>query len=352
MKIAITVDPDIPVPPPFYGGIERIVSMLIDEYIDLGHEITLFAHRDSVTKAKLIPYKRKSSSPKFDTLMNMVLISKEIYSGKFDIIHSFSRLAYLTLLLPLSIPKIMSYQRQPTISQIIKALKISYKRSLSFTGCSNYISYQIKPYAATSTVYNGFPEDTYQLSENIEEDAPLVFLGRIEPIKGTHHAIKIALGSRKNLIIAGNIPTEYQTYYQNSIAPYIDNKQIFYIGAVNDIQKARILKSAIALLMPIDWDEPFGIVMVEAMACGTPVIALARGAAPEIVKNGTTGYLCKNIDECIEKVAIVGQLNRAFIREEAVIRFGSKIIANNYLDLYEKCISQAKVKKHPNGLKL
>ncbi|MDB5014376.1 MAG: glycosyltransferase family 4 protein [Daejeonella sp.] len=340
MKIALTADPEIPVPPLLYGGIERIIAMLVDEYLAAGHEVTLFAHEDSVSNANLIPYKGKTSELHFDTLKNIHLITKEIYKGDYDILHSFSRLAYLTFVLPFKLPKIMSYQREPTPSQIKKARKLSYKQSLTFTGCSNFISNQIKPYAQVNTIYNGFPESNYQLSPTISKESPLVFLGRLEPIKGPHHAIDIALRSNKKLIIAGNIPTDHQKYFDEKIKPYIDDRQICYIGPVNDVEKSKLLSKALAFLMPIEWDEPFGIVMVEAMACGTPVIALSRGAIPEIIKHGVTGFICNSIEQCIEVLSQVYSLDRSVIRQDALTRFSSKVIAHNYLQLYKTVVNR------------
>ena len=340
MNIAITVDPEIPVPPLHYGGIERIVAMLIDEYILLGHQVTVFAHESSTTKANLISYPGQSSQSKVDTFRNMQTISAKIYKGNFDILHSFSRLAYMSFILPFKLPKIMSYQRKPTPSQIRLAQKMAYKNSLCFTGCSDFIRDQISPYGDAITVYNGFPDNTYSLKATVEKDAPLVFLGRLEPVKGPHTAIEIAMRSGKKLIIAGNIPAEYQSYFNNKIAPFIDDRQIFFIGPVNDKEKAELLKNAYAFLMPIEWDEPFGIVMAEAMACGTPVIALAHGAATEIITQGVTGYLCESVDECVQKVSIADQLDRRLIHEMAIERFSAKVIAQNYLQLYRERMSE------------
>jgi glycosyltransferase involved in cell wall biosynthesis len=340
MKIAITVDPELPVPPLHYGGIERIVSMLIDEYSAEGHEIALFAHGNSTSKATLFAYSGTNSRSKIDTIKNINCISREVYKGKFDILHSFSRLAYLSLVLPLRLPKIMSYQRRPTPSQIRRAEQLSHKGSLIFTGCSDFITRQVVPFAKAFTVYNGFPTETYHnYSTQVSDDAPLVFLGRIEPVKGTHHAIDIAKKANKPLVIAGNIPPKHQSYFDEMILPAIDGRNVIYLGAVDDTQKADLLNNALALLMPIEWDEPFGIVMVEAMACGTPVIALDRGAASEVIDQGLTGYHCKNISECIEKVVIVNQLNRTLVRRQAMLRFSSKVIAQNYLTLYRDIIN-------------
>ena len=339
MRIAITVDPEIPVPPLYYGGIERIVSMLVNEFTLLGHEVTLFANESSVTPALLKFYPGKSSRSKIDTIRNMHLLSTEIYNGDFDLLHSFSRLAYLTFILPFSLPKIMSYQRRPTVSQIKKANKLAYKDSLIFTGCSDFISNQIKPYGLARTIYNGFAPEIYEFSESVSLQAPLVFLGRIEPAKGTHLAIEIALKSNKKLIIAGNIPAEYQSYFSEKIAPHINNEQIRYIGQIDDTEKSELLSKALAFLMPIEWDEPFGIVMIEAMACGTPVIGLNRGAVSEVVKDGVSGFICSNIDECVKSVSEVSKLDRNEVRQEALSNFSSKVIAQRYLELYQERIS-------------
>lgn len=335
LKIAITTDPEIPVPPVYYGGIERMVYMLAQEYILAGHEVTVFAHPDSKIDGKLVPYPGKKSRGILNTLKNMSLITQKVHIGNFDILHSFSRLAYSAFLLPCSIPKIMSYQRRATKSQIVKAQKLAKKGSLIFTGCSNHITQQISSYAQAHTIYNGFQSTKFEYNEHITDDAPLVFLGRIEPIKGAHHAIEIARKANKKLIIAGNIPLKYQEYFNNRISPFINNRQISYIGAVNDEQKSHLLKQALAFLMPIEWDEPFGIVMVEAMACGTPVIAFPKGAVPEIVEDGVTGYMVNNVEEAVEKVAKIHLLDRRIVRQEALNRFDSKVIAKNYLDLYK-----------------
>jgi len=332
MKILITADPYIPVPPKLYGGIERVLDMLINEYVKSGHEVTLIAHPDSIpnSSSRFIPYQSKEES----ILKNSLLIAKTHFKYKFDVIHSFSRLLYLLPLLPLSVPKIMSYQREPTISQIKKSVLLAKKNSLVFTGCSNYISNQIKPFATSYTVYNGVPIDLFKFNETVHQDAPLVFLGRIEEIKGTHIAIELALKTNNKLIIAGNIPTEYQAYFDEKVKPFL-NEQIQYIGPVNDVQKNILLQNAKAFLMPILWNEPFGIVMAEALACGTPVIGFNRGSVPEVVENAKTGFVCNDVNEMIDAINKVHTLSRLNAREAAVSRFSDKVISTNYLELYK-----------------
>lgn len=334
MKIAIVADPMIPVPPTFYGGIERIIDMLIKGLISNGVEVSLFAHRNSETDAILYPYLTDNNNG-INGLKNALLINKVLLQNKHDLIHSFGRLAYLLPQLPLGIPKLMSYQREPTLSQIKKAFKLSKKHTLFFTGCSNYISDQIKPYVPTYTVYNGVDLGDYHFCNDVKADNPLVFLGRIEPIKGTHIAIEIAKKTNKKLLIAGNVPSEYLGYFESEVKPYL-NEQIVYIGPVNDTQKNELLGNALALLMPIQWNEPFGIVMAEAMACGTPVIGFRKGSVSEVVQHGVNGFICDHIDQMVEAVAQIEHINRKDVRKICEVRFSAKTIVESYLDVYQK----------------
>ncbi|MBB2144094.1 glycosyltransferase [Pedobacter sp. LMG 31464] len=336
MRIAITADPFIPVPPLNYGGIERIIYLLVEGLIENGHEVILVAHPDSNVSSELIIYS-KSKSSLLLPLKNVHAINK-LKKWKPDLIHSFSRLAYLIPFTLSKVPKIMSYQREPTLSQIKKAVKISSKNSLFFTGCSNYISNQIKPFASATTVYNCVNTRYYQFKENCKHDAPLVFLGRIEPIKGTHTAIKAAIATQKKLIIAGNIPSEYQGYFDTEIKPHL-SQSIQYVGEVNDQQKNEILGNSCALLMPIDWNEPFGIVTIEAMACGTPVIGHVKGALPEIINHGVNGFLANNFDELCNYIHQIDQISRAAVRSSVEEKFSSEKIINDYISLYRQIIS-------------
>lgn len=339
LNIALIADPEIPVPPLLYGGIERIIDSLITGLQLKGHHVSLFAHPDSKTTAdKQFDYPLQSQSIA-GLLVNTLTVSRLLLS-KPDVIHSFGRLAYLSALLPTRVPKIMSYQREPTISQINKAMKIAASNSLMFTGCSNYITNQITPFAPAATVYNSVSINDYAFSDDIKVDAPLVFLGRIEPIKGTHNAIHIAKQTNKNLIIAGNIPAYAQAYFDEKIAPHIDGEQIKYIGAVNDVQKNNLLGNALAFLMPIEWNEPFGIVMAEALACGTPVIALKGGSTTEVVKKGVNGFICDNIEQMINAVQNINTIKRKACREDAEKRFSSEEMTTQYEQLYLNMINK------------
>ncbi|MCY1523239.1 Spore coat protein SA [compost metagenome] len=288
----------------------------------------------------MFAYSGKTSHRLADIAKNTLLINKELFKGNYDIIHSFGRLLYLLPQLPLSIPKIMSYQREPTLSQIKRASKIAKRNTLSFTGCSAYISNQIAPYAPAYPIFNGVNLSVYDFKKEVDTDASLVFLGRIEPIKGTHIAIQVAKKTGKRLIIAGNIPAEYQGYFDTEIKSEL-NDRITYMGPVNDQQKNALLGSALAFLMPIQWNEPFGIVMAEAMACGTPVIGFNRGSVPEVVINDYNGYRCDTIEQMIDCVLKIENIDRKQVRKDAEERFSSKVIIDQYLNLYQKLIDQS-----------
>jgi glycosyltransferase involved in cell wall biosynthesis len=339
LHIAIVADPEIPVPPVLYGGIERIINSLIIELKQMGHRVSLFAHPDSKTIANE-QYSYPSAQQSITGLLGNTLSVSRLLFSRPDVIHSFGRLAYLSALLPTSIPKIMSYQREPTLSQIQKSVKLAAKGSLMFTGCSNYITNQITPFAPAETVYNSVSMDDYTFCSEVKDDAPLVFLGRIEQIKGTHHAITIAKQTNKKLVIAGNIPDYAQAYFNEQIKPFIDGEQITYIGPINDEQKNKLLGSTAAFLMPIEWNEPFGIVMAEALACGTPIVALKGGSTTEVVINGNNGFLCNDVNEMVTAVQNINSINRKNCRDDAEKRFSSTVMASAYESLYLKMINK------------
>lgn len=337
MKILLTCDPEIPVPPGLYGGIERIVEGLIHAFVQKGHAVTLCANAASEVPCRLVAWQGFKSQNAVDIMRNMITLTALVSKEKFDIIHSFSRLAYMLPVMPFSIPKLMSYQREPSLSQISKAVKLSKKDSLWFTGCSDYITNKIKTVAKAETIYNFIAIDKYNFTKTVAEDAPLVFLGRIEDIKGTHIAIEVAKKTNKRLIIAGNVPDSKKDYFEEKIKPKL-SECIIYAGPVNDEQKNEILGKASALLMPVQWNEPFGIVMAEAMACGTPVIGFPYGAIPEIIQDGVNGFICENADEMAEKVSMISKIERKKVREIAEGKFSDKTIPGQYLALYAAMI--------------
>jgi len=333
MHIALTVDPEIPVPPRLYGGIERIVDMLARGLEDRGHEVTLFAHPGSDTAGELRPYPGRRSRPPWDTLRNTLHVGRLAFNAP-DVVHSFGRLAYLTPLLPLGLPKIMSYQRHVATSRVRWAMRLARGNSMMFTGCSDHITAEIQPHAPARTVYNGVPLHTYDFVSSVGEEAPLLFLGRIARIKGTHRAVEVAQQSGRRLLIAGNVPDEEADYFDQHVSPHLDGDQVRHVGPVNDDEKNRLLGRAATLLMPIEWDEPFGIVMAEAMACGTPVIGTRRGAIPEVVTQGETGFVCEDTQEMVEAVGRIDELSRAACRQRCEEHFSDRAIVDAYERLY------------------
>jgi glycosyltransferase involved in cell wall biosynthesis len=333
LRIAMTADPELPVPPRFYGGIERIIDLLVRGLRARGHEVTLFAHADSTTNAQIVGYRRRSSHSLFDTARNSTLIARNVYLGNYDILHSFSRLAYLLPLMPLGLPKLMTYQRQITRRSVALAHALS-RGSLQFSAISRKMMAPVQDIGVWHLVYNGVPMEAFRFSANVAADAPLVFLGRIEHIKGTHLAIEIARRAGVPLVIAGNIPSEHQGYFDKNVKPWIDGSSVKYIGSVDDRQKNELLSQARALLMPILWEEPFGIVMAESLACGTPVVGFSRGSVPEVVEDGVTGFVRENIDDLIEAVVKINKISRANCRSSAEQKFSNDVVVERYLDIY------------------
>ena len=346
LRILMTVDPEIPVPPSYYGGIERIVYLLICALTTRGHEVHLFAHPESKTPAKLICYRGKRSGSLVDTALNALQIRNYIGKmGKVDIIHSFSRLAYLSLLMKTSIPKIQSYQRHITQRSIFLGTILGGE-TLTFTACSKYCA-STANFSDTQLIIipNGVPLAKYRFNANVPSDAPLVFLGRLERIKGAHTAIEVAKKSGRRLIIAGNhdaFGANYR-YFIDEVLPQCDGKMIQYVGQVNDIQKNELLGNSAALLFPVEWDEPFGIVMVEALACGTPVIAFGRGAVGEVIKHRETGFICNTIDEMVDAVRNITFIERLGCRTLTEKYFSDTVIVEKYEQLYNSCIKKEKL---------
>jgi glycosyltransferase involved in cell wall biosynthesis len=340
LRIALTADPELPVPPRHYGGIERVVDMLARGLVSRKHEVTLFAHSDSTAAGRRVPWPGGSSCSVTDTARNAATLAEQVIRGDFDIIHSFSRLAYLAPLLPLSIPKLMTYQRAVSRRSVQLGHRLS-RGSLWFSAISHSMTHRVADVGTWRVVFNGVPLGGYDFQSDPGPDAPLVFLGRIEAIKGPHLAIEIAKRSGRPLIIAGNVPPEHRDFFDIEIAPHLDGS-IKYVGPVDDKQKNRLLGQAGALLMPVLWDEPFGIVMAEAMACGTPVIGLSRGAVPEVVDHGATGFVANDVDGLVAAVGHIGKIDRAACRARVERLFSDSAVTDAYLGVYAEMLSSRK----------
>jgi glycosyltransferase involved in cell wall biosynthesis len=266
------------------------------------------------------------------------------------VIHSFGRLAALLPVLPRrTLPKIQTYQRDAVPwAGVGRAVRLAGP-SIVFTGCSTSV-YRREPTdvrhgeanAEWKTVFNGVDTDRYIAVRHVDSEAPLIFLGRIERIKGTHNAIAIARRAGRRLIIAGVHDTSgvHADYFTREIQPHVDGSQVCYVGPVDDEAKNRWLGESAALLMPIEWEEPFGIVMAEALACGTPVIGFPRGSVPEVVRDGVNGYIRDSVESAAAAVRTLDRLDRRIIRADCETRFSGRAIVDQYERIYTEMRSR------------
>ena len=339
MKILLVMDPGILVPPKGYGGHERLVYMFAKEYHEMGHEVHLLVTEgSSVPGCTIHPFGKEGfPQTKKEARAAIPVAWKFLWKhrNQFDLVHNFGRLIYLLPILNHPVKKIMTYGREISRRNIRMINKFPSK-NIVFTGCSRDLISRGGVAGRWETVYNAIDFKKYTLNDKTAEDAPLMFLGRIEKVKGCHIAIKIAQETGHKLIIAGNISPlpEEQAYFKQEIEPFIDNDNIIYVGQVNDEQKSRYLGQSKALLFAIEWNEPFGMVMVESMACGTPVIGFKRGSVNEVIDEGLTGLKVDTARQMTEAVKNISKIERSNCRKIAQSRFDVNVIAKKYLMLF------------------
>ena len=332
------MDPGILVPPKGYGGHERLVYMFAKEYHRQGHEVHLLVTTGSKVEGCTVHDFGKEGFPpaKKDARKAIPTAWKFLWKhrNEFDLVHNFGRLIYLLPILNHPIKKIMTYGREIS-SRNIQLINKLPNKNIVFTGCSSDLISRCDTAGRWETVYNAIEFNKYTLQKDLPDDATLMFLGRIESIKGCHTAIEAAKETGHTLIIAGNVsplPHE-QEYFKREVEPHIDGKQIIHLGQVNDEQKNHYLGKSKALLFPIEWNEPFGMVMAEAMACGTPVIGFKRGSVPEVVTDGVTGYVVTNKEEMKLAIAKLPEIDREKCREKGFSQFDVSVVATRYLNL-------------------
>jgi glycosyltransferase involved in cell wall biosynthesis len=332
------------IPPACYGGTERVVATLTSELCALGHDVTLYASGDSSTRARLVPLVERAiwhTGENVDAnalhVAELARVTRE--AGDYDVIHShldyqgfqFARVSPTpfvhTLHGRLDLPEHQHIYREFPDAAVV-SISNSQRRPIR---AANWIA----------TVYNGIDPDLFPFGDGA--GGYLAFIGRISPEKGVADAIDLAQRLEMPLKIAARMPLEATDnpwvaqdweYYKAEVKPRLNSSMVEFIGEVGDRDKGELLKDAHALLFPIRWPEPFGLVMVEAMACGTPVIARNVGSAPEILQHGRTGFLCDTVDEMIAACRSIDQLSRSACRDDVVSRFSARAMAQGYLRAY------------------
>ncbi len=325
------------VPPKLYGGTERVVASLTEEMVAMGHDVTLFASGNSVTSATLAPMREQALrlDPSVrDWIAIYYRMVELIYRRKdeFDVLHFHIDYFPLSLFSRQKVPFLTTLHGRLDLPEYVDAYRTF--AATPFVSISDSQRRPIPHLNWVRTVLHGIPSDLLK-PQPVKQDYA-AFLGRISPEKGVDRAIRIAGRAGMKLKIAAKVDNADKEYYDTLIKPLIrDNPDVEFIGEISDAQKPGFLSGADALIFPIDWPEPFGLVMIEAMACGTPVIAFNCGSVPEVVDHGVTGFIVDDIDGAVAAVGKVHTLSRARVRATFDRRFTARRMAEDYIDVYE-----------------
>ena len=347
MRIAQVAPLQVAVPPCGYGGTERVVHTLTEELVRSGHDVTLFATGDSRTSARLVPMAPHAFNfdPSGDILGYHLAMLEEVYdqASSFDVIHS--HLDYLTL--PFT-------QRASTPTLLTLHDKLSRpggRRMYTRYRMGNYVSISdsqrvdLPGLNFVATIHHGVEVDNFPFVA--EPGHYLAFVGRMSPEKRPDVAIQVAKRTGIPLKIAAKVDAHEEPYFRERILPLLEDPLIEWLGQVDEQQKRELMAHALALLLPIDWPEPFGMVFIEALACGTPVLTCRKGAAPELLEDGITGFSGNDVGELAQAASAVASVSRRGCRAYARQRFGSTLMAMRYVDVYERLQG---VERHPNIL--
>ena len=325
------------VPPRLYGGTERVVHYLTEELVRAGHNVTLFGSGDSVTSARLVsacPVALRLSSTRFDDLALHLALLEKVYqvADRFDVIHFHLDYLHFPVSRRHNVPHLTTlHGRLDT-----PGLNVLY-REFSEIPLVSISNAQRRPLPAANwqaTVHHGLPLDLLSMGDG--SGGYLAFLGRISPEKGIERAIEISRRAKMPLKIAAKIDMADQEYYELHVRSLFDTENVEYIGEISESEKERFLGNASALLFPIDWPEPFGLVMIEAMSCGTPVIAFDRGSVGEVIDHGVTGFVVNNVEEAVEAVHQIRAIRRDVCRATFESRFSASRMASDYVDIYAR----------------
>lgn len=355
MKIAMIAAPIERIPPKLYGGTERVVSALTEELVRMGHDVTLFASGDSQTSAKLVaafPKPLRESYPTSAQIMERIqttllhLGSAYAQQDKFDIIHDHTSIFGLSYAQSSRTPVVstlhgcLTQNAIPLYEKFHKPYLVTISNSQSRPAPHlNYIS----------TIYNGLAMHHYPFSD--VHKGYLLAVGRLCPEKGIHNAITIAQRANLPLIIAAKLEDHHMEYFNQKIKPHL-NKKIRWIGEVNERERNELMKHALCFLHPLEWEEPFGLTIIEAMSCGTPVIAFNKGSMPEIIQHGKTGFLAKDIDDAVACIQKLDSIDRQYCRSYSLQHFSSRKMAREYEAVYTSIVNAEKNYRHlPYGWK-
>jgi glycosyltransferase involved in cell wall biosynthesis len=341
MKIAQVAPLIESVPPKTYGGTERIVSFLTEQLVELGHDVTLFASGDSSTKATLVAPTYKGLRENKDVvdvfayyIYMMELVQQKI--SDFDIIHYHIDYFHFPLSRRNQIPQTTTMHGR--LDLLDQKVLFNEFRDMPLISISDAQRRPL-PYANfVKTVYHGMPLSLFSFNNQPKEY--LAFLGRVSPEKGVEKAIEIAKLAGIPLKIAAKIDKADEAFYEEHIKKLFDHPLIEFVGEINDEEKNQFLGEALALLFPINWPEPFGLVMIESMACGTPVIAYNYGSVPEVIDQGETGFIVKDVDDAVARVKEIHSFNRLRCRMKFEERFSDKRMAENYVEIFQELINQ------------
>lgn len=331
------------VPPTAYGGTELVVGLLSNELVRRGHEVTLFASGDSGTRAWLEPGCKTALRPQgilppeYAVYEQMQLSKIFSRASEFDVIHShvdYTALPYA------------NFSRTPVVHTLhgtftpLVARIFSQHRQQNFISISNSQRRPDLKLNYLATVYNAIAVDQFKFYAQPDEPPYLAFLGRMSVEKGPHLAIEIAKRTGWRLKMAGKLDFANQSFFEREVVPHIDGKQIEFLGEANHAIKNELLGKATATLFPITWKEPFGLVMPESMASGTPVIAMALGSAPEVIADGETGFLCQSIEDCIDAINRIPELNRRACRDRVEAHFSVQQMTDGYEAAYRQLLKE------------
>jgi glycosyltransferase involved in cell wall biosynthesis len=335
------------VPPPAYGGTENVVHLLTEELVRRGHDVTLYASGDSRTSARLrsvTPHAVRYGSAvgtfrhaEYLQLANAQACFLDAAAGEFDIVHNHAGIEGLVLGATSRTP-VLSTNHNPFVPET-QPIWDAYPWAHHAISAASAATFPIR--GSLPPIHHGINVGGFPFAATPEREGYLVFLGRFMPEKGSAQAIQAARLSGRRLILAGKIDHNDADFFSSHIEPEIDDDQIRYIGEADPDTKRRLLGGATALLFPITWDEPFGLVMIEALACGTPVIGFRRSSVPEVVEDGVTGFVVDDLDGMAGAIRRVGQLDRRACRAAAEQRFDVTRMADDYERHYQAVIAEA-----------